>query len=210
MSYIPRRRQITSSLCRGDNGVQTAPATCPEPRSSEQSQSSHLGPEPAPFLTCRGQVFRHRPGRAPSSEKHRQLALLEDASGLSPSFTQVSKTLLLWTPTDRQAVCSDCLAESSWYLGHGDPFSLKQLSSQNGGGAVGPERQLSAAGFVTRANRGSVTPAFSDSRIGMPRSAERRRLLQSRLYKVGQAWVSVKGASFQKFPKRRHVETSMS
>lgn len=75
---------------------------------------------------------------------------------------------------------------------------------------MGPERQLSAAGFVTRASRGSVTPAFSDSRIGMPRSAERRRLLQSRLYKVGQPWVSVKGASFQKFLKRRHVETSLS
>lgn len=74
---------------------------------------------------------------------------------------------------------------------------------------MGPERQLSAE-FVTRANRGSVTPAFSDSRIGMPRPADRRRLLQSRLYKVGQAWVSVKGASFQKFLKRRHVETSLS
>lgn len=75
---------------------------------------------------------------------------------------------------------------------------------------MGPERQLSAAGFVTRANRGSVTPAFSDSRIGMPRSAERWRLLQSRLYKMGQAWVSVKGTSFQKFLKRRHIETSLS
>lgn len=32
---------------------------------------------------------------------------------------------------------------------------------------MGPERQLSLAGFVTRANGGSVTPAFSDPHTGL-------------------------------------------
>lgn len=65
---------------------------------------------------------------------------------------------------------------------------------------MGPERQLSLAGFVTRANRGSVTPAFSDPHTGTPRFAERRSTI---LYKVGQAGVLINGPSFQKFPKRR-------
>lgn len=65
---------------------------------------------------------------------------------------------------------------------------------------MGPERQLSLAGFVTCANGGSVTPAFSDPHTGTPRFAERRSTI---LYKVGQAGVFVQGLSFQKFPKKR-------
>lgn len=138
MSYIPRRRQVTSPMCRGYHGVQTAPAACPEPRSSEQSQSSHLGPEPAPILTCIGQVSRHRPGRAPSSEKTRKLVLLEDASGLSQLHSGLQDTYSSGPPLTTQAVCSNCLAESSCYLGHREsilPEAIKFAEWRRGRGS---------------------------------------------------------------------------
>lgn len=61
--------------------------------------------------------------------------------------------------------------------------------------------------FATRANGGSVTPAFSDPHAGAPRSADRRCSQWSRvLCKVGQAGVSVKGDLSQKF-QEMGVET---
>lgn len=48
-----------------------------------------------------------------------------------------------------------------------------------------------------------------DPHAGMPRSGGRWCLPQSRmLYKVGQAWVSGKGVSFQKFQERKYIGTS--
>lgn len=74
----------------------------------------------------------------------------------------------------------------------------------------------SLAGFTTPASTGLDTPAswgrhtcLPDPHAGMPRSAGRWCLPQSRmLYKVGQAWVSGKGVSFQKFQERQYVGTS--
>lgn len=132
-----------------------------------------------------------------SSGKHLPAHPKTSPSGPSPTRLRRSKALLL-SPTDHLAIA--VIAWQEVVLSRTqNPFSPKQLSSQNGEGPW-----MLNGSFFSRVHhscqQGHSHTCLPDPHAGMPRSAGSWCLPQ--LYKVGQAWVSGKGVSFQKFQER--------